>query len=957
MIKRVFSILLIITMIGSLTPVLAVGATKTVQAAYGTPVIDGAIDAVWNTTNYTTIDTDTTGATSYTGWMKFLWDANNIYILSKVYCTSFSNANVNPAWHDCITYYFDENFNRTLNYYDDDYSICVNYLGEVYSENYTGEIDAKATKGENYYIVELAVPFKGITPSNGVRIGFDSRVRRTDVFGYYDNVYAWNSYSGTPGTNTSTHGTLELKNTVSVTGFNEPQVACPDFSTDTIRGIDRGDAMELINDVSVMYDTTEYIMPVLHVKEYPCMEINNLATVIGASVENGNAIVKDGKRITFTVGERLAQDDQGNIMLQCEPVMYQNAMYVPVGILELTYIYNIEYNRFRKILDIKPVHSPKPAEVIFYAKDFGAVGDGKTDDRQAILSALYAAKNCGRPSRVELEADKTYFISETTDSVNFIDITGMQDFVLDGKGSTLLIQQPIAQIMEITRSSRVTITNLTFDATERFLNQGTVIDKSVEDGTLTIRWEDWSPKLAPKEWMVSYNQEYNEFGMIMHPTENHPILLNNDHIRFEDWEELDDGTYKMYVASSYKSMIPFIEIGYRLSLILNGKNYDMTTTASSWRTDKSAVNIYTSEDVLFENVNMYGSAGLGTSIGYNIGNITLRNYNFLTHDGEISSSCRDLIHCKNNRGGLVIENGTYIGALDDQININGSVAKLNTKVANRKYTISSSLNVRQGDELLFMETNTGRPLGIAFIEEIERSGASGLGITITLDRDIDGLLATSELQQGQVATDVYNQTTSTCGTVIRNNTFKNGRRHVLLSRAANLLFENNYAENMHGAIVNLENGAVSFTEATCPSTSTVRNNRSYNSERTNVSHPPMGTDNYVKNDYATVDGALFEGNVIETQNSQGVFSMFDATELYLINNTIKINNPVSVDVFPVVIADCDIKLIDGLTIESTADLPVAIGIAKSIYNPANIKNIHITGEGKMELYKDFGNAE
>ena len=66
-----------------------------------------------------------------------------------------------------------------------------------------------------------------------------------------------------------------------------------------------------------------------------------------------------------------------------------------------------------------------------------------------------------------------------------------------------------------------------------------------------------------------------------------------------------------------------------------------------------------------------------------------------------------------------------------------------------------------------METNTGKPLGIAFIEAIERSGASGLGITITLDRDIDGLLATSELQQGQVATDVYNQTTSTCGTVIR----------------------------------------------------------------------------------------------------------------------------------------------------------------------------------------------
>ena len=941
MIKKIITVMLVIFIISSCMPVLGAYTTaKTVRAAYGTPSIDGTVDSIWNSTNYTAVDTTTTGVASYTGWVKFLWDENNIYILSKVYCTDFSNANVNPEWHDCIIYYLDENFDNV-----DDYSICVNFKGDTYANKYDGIVNAETTIGDNYYIVETAFPLKSITPKSGAKTGFDINIRRTDVFGYYDNVFVLNDF------------TLELKNTVTVTAFNEPEFILPDYSTSAVRGIERSNVIELINDVSVMYDDAEYILPVLHVKDYPCMEINNLAMVIGANVENGNTIVKDGQRITFTAGERLAQDNAGNIMLQCEPVIYQNSLYVPVGILEITYIYNIEYNRFRKMLDIIPVHSPKTAEAVFYVQDYGAVGDGKTDDRQAILNALYAAKNCGKPSKVEFEAGKTYFVSETTDAYNFIDITGMQDFVLEGNGCKLILQQPIAQIIEITRSSRVTVRNITFDANERFLSQGTIIGKSVDEGTITVRWEEWSPKLAPKEWMVSYKQEYNEFGMIMHPTENHPILMNNDHIRFEDWEELADGTYKMYVGNSYKSLIPFIEIGYRLSLILNGKNYDMTTTASSWRSYKTAVNIYTSEDILFENVNMYGSSGLGTSIGYNIGNITLRNYNFLTHEGEISSSCRDLIHCKNNRGGLVIENGTYIGALDDQININGSVAKLSTKVADRKYTLSSSLNVRQGDELLFMETNTGKPLGIAFIKELERSGASGLGITITLDRDVDGLLATSELQQGQVATDVYNQTTSTCGTVIRNNTFKNGRRHVLLSRAANLLFENNYAENMHGAVVNLENGALSFTEATCPSTSTVRNNRSYNSERSNTNHPPMGTDNYVKNDYATVDGALFEGNVIETQNSQGVFSMFDATDLYLINNTIKINNPVSINVFPVVIADCEIKLIDGLTIESTSDLPVAVGIAKSIYNPENIRNINITGAGEMALYKDFGKSE
>ena len=948
-------------MISSFVPVLgADDSNKTIQAAKGTPVIDGTVDEVWESTNYTVIDSvQTTGVTSYTGWMKFLWDDSNLYTLAKIYCTDFSDTNVSPTWHDCIIYCFDEDYGRTTSYKIDDYNICVNFKGSTYATNYEGEINAKAVTGENYYIVEMAVPFKTISPSDGTKMGLDCRVRRTDVFGQYANVYAWNSYSGNPTANTSTHGTLELKNSVQVTEFVEPEFMTPDYSTSEIKGIERSSTVELINDVSVMWDyTDEYILPVLHVKDYPCLEINNLATVIGATVENGNTIVKDGQKITFTVGERLAQDNQGNIMLQCEPVMYQNAMYVPVGILEITYIYNIEYNRFKKMLDIIPVHSPKPAEKVFYVKDFGAVGDGITDDKHAILNAVYAAKNCGKPSRVEFEAGKTYFVGETTDSTCFLDLTGMQDFVLDGNECTLIMQQPVRQIIQITRCSRVTVENIIIDANERYLCQGTIVDKSVEDNTLTIKWEDWSPRLSPKEWMVSYGQIYNEFGQIMDPVGDYPILMNNDHIRFDDWEELDDGTYKMsVVGSSYTSLLPFVEIGYRLCLILNQKNYDVTTTASSWESYKTAVNIYTSEDILFENVDMYGSSHLGTMIGYNIGNITLRDYNFLTHEGEISSSCRDLIHCKNNRGGLVIEDGTYIGALDDHININGSVAKLNTKYGDRKYSLSSPLNVRQGDEMLFMETNTGKPLGIAFVEEVERTGTAGGSAIITLDRDIEGLLANSELQTGQVATDVYSNTTSTCGTVIRNNVFKNGRRHVLLSRAANMLFENNYAENMGAAIVNLENGALSFVEATCPSTSTVRNNRSYNKERSSTGHPPMGTDNYVKNDYATVDGALFEGNVIETRSSQGIFMMFDATDLYLINNTIKINDPVSNTVFPVAINNSEIKLIDGLTIESTTDLPVAIGIARSIYNPENIKNINITGAGKMELYKDFGKAE
>ena len=60
MIKKVFAVILAITMITSFMPIIGVeAANKTVQAAYGTPIVDGTIDEIWNITNYTTIDTIT----------------------------------------------------------------------------------------------------------------------------------------------------------------------------------------------------------------------------------------------------------------------------------------------------------------------------------------------------------------------------------------------------------------------------------------------------------------------------------------------------------------------------------------------------------------------------------------------------------------------------------------------------------------------------------------------------------------------------------------------------------------------------------------------------------------------------------------------------------------------------------------------------------------------------------
>ena len=79
--KRICSIIIVWVMIISALPINSYAGETTVVAPYGTPVIDGRAEELWNRANYYTVENCVLGNYDmYKGWFKVLWDENNIYV-------------------------------------------------------------------------------------------------------------------------------------------------------------------------------------------------------------------------------------------------------------------------------------------------------------------------------------------------------------------------------------------------------------------------------------------------------------------------------------------------------------------------------------------------------------------------------------------------------------------------------------------------------------------------------------------------------------------------------------------------------------------------------------------------------------------------------------------------------------------------------------------------------------
>ena len=123
--------------------------------------------------------------------------------------------------------------------------------------------------------------------------------------------------------------------------------------------------------------------------------------------------------------------------------------------------------------------------------DFGATGDGTTDDAPAVRKALAAALEAGPGASVVFEP-KSYRLGDNPVAWHCFPLIGHRDLVIEGNGATLVCPEGnLAFHFEGGRN--ITVRNLTIDTIRPTFTQGEVIAVGA-DGSLDVKVMDGYPE-------------------------------------------------------------------------------------------------------------------------------------------------------------------------------------------------------------------------------------------------------------------------------------------------------------------------------------------------------------------------------------------------------------------------------------------------------------------------------
>lgn len=184
-------------------------------AKYATPVIDGTVDSAWGAANEISINRYQMAWQGASGVAKALWDDQNLYVLIQVSDAQLDKSSANAYEQDSVEIFLDENNAKSFSYQADDGQYRVNFDNET-SFNpagiAAGFVSATKISGTNY-TVEVKIPLKSVTPTNGKKLGFDVQINDAKD-GSRQSVAAWNDTSGQGFQDTSVFGELTLSNTL-----------------------------------------------------------------------------------------------------------------------------------------------------------------------------------------------------------------------------------------------------------------------------------------------------------------------------------------------------------------------------------------------------------------------------------------------------------------------------------------------------------------------------------------------------------------------------------------------------------------------------------------------------------------------------------------------------------------------------------------------------------------------
>ena len=389
-----------------------------------------------------------------------------------------------------------------------------------------------------------------------------------------------------------------------------------------------------------------------------------------------------------------------------------------------------------------------------HVRDFGAVGDGESDDGPALRRALQAAQEAdaedGGRTCLLLEPGARYRLGPWDRGWCVLPLSEARDLTIDGRGGQLLVH-PKNRAFQLDNCERVTLRNLTVDYDPLPFTQGDVLSVDYEAKSFVLRLHDGYAEPPTMAWVRANGQTFDH-GSFVEARPSSRFTHRWVYVESVTPVEGEDRAYRIQSGAATADQLTPTKVVSGQRFVFYLPHCTGAETEARNRTDDrgvwvsrltASIQLYNCSRCEFENVAHYTSPRMTVYMD-GCDQLAFRRMQIVRKPGtdRLCSSISDGLHGGCRRGPLV-EDCTFDGMMDDSLGFHYVAHVVAETLSPTRFRLEYA-NIawhdtwlRRGDTVQAWDPVEGRVLGERRIDQIEF--VSSHVRIVTLDERLDGV--------------------------------------------------------------------------------------------------------------------------------------------------------------------------------------------------------------------------